>query len=516
MVFDLKNTHTYKRISLMILISLLVVSTLSIFSMQWHPVSAQITPASLTGIITDRGVDTDGDGTFNFLEIGVEVNVTVAGIYRVELIGLYDTSQNYIGIRDENSTFLNTGIHVVYLHLDDATIYASSVNPVYIAIITLYDENDNTLGNLYDLPLSREYSHTDFDLELEIRVDAIKREIMLGQGGSFQVRNAYSITNIGDNTTTVELGIHEDAYDITVWDEMGDLEFSSGSGTITVNLREMLHANETQTLHLSYHIPWENYITQQNGLNYNLHFTFYEQLDWTLGELTVSIILPEGAKFQSSNPPAPRIEKGGLQDTVTFAFSDVTPSDDLSFEVNYSYVMFWSSFYPTIWVGVLVVIVAVFAFLWKAPKPITAPLIPVPPEDLRKFVDAYEEKERIQSELESMEERLQKGKIPRRRFKVRKKMLDGRLSTIARDLSSLRETIRAAGSKYANLMRQIEVAETNLEGAERDIQRVKNRYKRGEVSKGAYGKLMDEYKRRSEEAEATIDGVLLRLRAEIH
>jgi len=222
------------------------------------------------------------------------------------------------------------------------------------------------------------------------------------------------------------------------------------------------------------------------------------------------------AKRVSSNPMNPSsIEKSGLKDTVTFDFSDVMPDENLNFDVNYRYLIFWSSFYPSIWVGVLVVIAIAFAFIWKAPKPITAPIIPVPPEELRRFVDAYEEKTRIQSELESMEERLRKGKIPRRRFKVRKKMLDGRLSTISRDLSSVHDKIRAAGSRYADMIRQIEVAETNLEGAERDIQRVKARYKRGEVSKGAYGKLVDEYKRRSDDAEATIDEVLLRLREEI-
>jgi hypothetical protein len=41
---------------------------------------------------------------------------------------------------------------------------------------------------------------------------------------------------------------------------------------------------------------------------------------------------------------------------------------------------------------------------------------------------------------------------------------------------------------------------------------VKKRYRRGEISKGAYGKLLEEYNHRIEDAEATIDGVLLRLR----
>jgi chromosome segregation ATPase len=161
----------------------------------------------------------------------------------------------------------------------------------------------------------------------------------------------------------------------------------------------------------------------------------------------------------------------------------------------------------------LVVLASVTVLFWGTKKPIsTVPTIKVPSKDLRSFVDSYEEKMRIRSELKSLESRLRKGKIPRRRFKVRKKMLESRLSTVSRNLFSLRENIKAAGSRYANMMRQIEVAETNLESAEMDIQRVKNRYKRGEVSKGAYRKLMEEYDGRIEEAETSIDGTLLRLR----
>jgi len=40
------------------------------------PVSAQDGSANLTGIIYDEGVDTDGDGAYDYLNLGVEVNVT--------------------------------------------------------------------------------------------------------------------------------------------------------------------------------------------------------------------------------------------------------------------------------------------------------------------------------------------------------------------------------------------------------------------------------------------------------
>jgi hypothetical protein len=280
-----------------------------------------------------------------------------------------------------------------------------------------------------------------------------------------------------------------------------------------VTLRTIIDTNETINLYMNYYIPWENHVIQQNGVDFSLQFSFYEQFNSTIGKLAASIALPKGAEFKSSTPQAASIEKTDSQETtVSFAFSDVMPSQDLDFNVNYKYSVFWGSFYPTIWVGILAIVAAIIFFFFGTPKTMVAAPISVPSKDLKSFVDTYEEKATIQSELEALEERLKKGKIPRRRYKVRKKMLDGRLSTISRNLTSLHDTLRSAGSKYAKMIREIEVAEAKLEGAERDLKRVKTRYKRGEVSKGAYGRLLEEYTHRIEEAETTIDGVLLRLR----
>ena len=121
MVFDL-NAHTHKRISLMMLVFLLIVSTLSILSVQLGPVSAQTTEASLTGTITDRGEDTDEDGFFNFLNVGVEVNVSSAGTFRVEVVGLYDSEYSYINVSNQESVDLNVGIHVVQVSLSGGDI----------------------------------------------------------------------------------------------------------------------------------------------------------------------------------------------------------------------------------------------------------------------------------------------------------------------------------------------------------------------------------------------------------
>ena len=349
-----------------------------------------------------------------------------------------------------------------------------------------------------------------------IEFNEVKRDIILDQWGSIHISNSYSITNRGYDISNVKVGFPEGAHDLAVRDEMGSIGKLTEEETVTVYIRETLHTDETEKFFLSYRIPWEKYVSQNDRLNYNFNFTFFERFNWTIRKLTVSITLPQGAEFQSSNPLDPHsIEKSVFQETVTFAFFNVTPFEDLNFGVSYGYLVFWASFYPTLWMGVLIIIASAIAFLWRAPKLPAVSMVPVPPEDIRSFVETYEGKTRILSELESMEEKLRKGKISRRRYKVRKKMLEGRLSTLSRDLSNLGGKIRTAGSKYANIMRQIEVAETMLEGVEKDIQRIEARYRRGEISKGAYGKLVEEYHRRMERARTTIDGVLLRLREEI-
>jgi len=75
--------------------------------------------------------------------------------------------------------------------------------------------------------------------------------------------------------------------------------------------------------------------------------------------------------------------------------------------------------------------------------------------------------------------------------------------------------MRAVGAHYANLGRELEIAETQVNEAQANIKSVEARYSRGEISLEAYRKLLDEYQRRKEKTETTINGILLRLREEI-
>jgi signal peptidase I len=153
---------SFRKLAAIFFISLLTTSFLPTFGIQIPQVDAQPS-ASLTGIIRDRGVDTDGDKSFDYLEIGVEVEVVEPGKYCIEARGLRDTNYNYIEIWASNYTYLDPGKHFVNVNFFGPKIYHSEINPREISEISLNSEYYGWLGRLEDVPLSREYSYTEFD-----------------------------------------------------------------------------------------------------------------------------------------------------------------------------------------------------------------------------------------------------------------------------------------------------------------------------------------------------------------
>ena len=346
-----------------------------------------------------------------------------------------------------------------------------------------------------------------------ISINKISRDITLNQWGQIFLSDSYHITDKAGDLSSLRIRLPDDAYDVSYHDERGDHPVDSSElPNATISFGRAFKRGESAKFTVTYRLPWENHVNHHDWRNFDLAMAFFEQKysDWLIRELSVTITLPEGADFQFCSVPPQNVEE-----SVTFAFYNVTPFNDLDFHLAYEYLIFWASFHPTLWMGLLVIIVSVIALLWQAPKPPSVPVIPVSPKALRSFLDTYERKTRTIRELEMLEQQVRKRKVPRRRYKVRKSALDSRLSVLSKDLTGLREEIRKAGSRYVNAMRQIEVAETELEESEAAIRRIELRYRRREISKGTYRSLLEEYNRRKERAETTIDGILLRLREEI-
>jgi len=368
-------------------------------------------------------------------------------------------------------------------------------------------------------------AETSFNL-LDIR--EVNREVVLGDLNTLFVSDFYAATNMKlEATSTISTLLPADAYNIIAEDDVGNkltvLNSTVGNALkASITLKAPVQHSQTAYFIVAFNLPWKEYVALNGWNDYSFKFRLFEPMNVTMSKLTVKMSLPEGSKFQSSDST---VQLNLLQDSIysqtpMFTVSNVSSSQDLNVDVEFQHVIFWSSFRPTLWMGALITIVGAVAFLWQARKaaPTTreevTTTLTIHPEELGNYVKTYEEQTKLQRERENLEAQARKGKIPRRLYRVRTRTIESRLSLLSRESAALRERIRSAGPRYSDMMRQIEIAQTELQAVEADIERTEARYKRGEISAVSYHKLLEDYYKRRDRAQTNTEGVLLRLREE--
>jgi hypothetical protein len=360
-----------------------------------------------------------------------------------------------------------------------------------------------------------------------LEINEVKREIAINEWKQLVVSDSYRLTSRAlEDFTTFRVPLPKNVSEVSAQDDLGNvltvtLENRNTANEALITLKTALGQNDTVNIRATFMLPWENYVSQDGLNNFSLRLKLFEPMNLTLRELSVTIRLPEGAKFQSSDAATHfNIAQNGIyQETSTFTLSNVTAFQNHDFIITYSQIVFWAAFRPTMWTGAIVLIIGAIVFIWQAQAQRAAPtsvttVIPIRPEELQNYVKAYDERRKLILERESLEAQARKGKIPRRLYRVRSRTMESRLSVLSRDLANFRDKIRVAGPQYAEMMRQIEVAENDLKGAEADIIRAQVGYRRGELSTAAYHQSLEGAYRRRDRTQTNIDGILLRLREE--
>jgi hypothetical protein len=127
--------------------------------------------AFLTGDISDMGVDADGDGLFDYLAVGVEINVTEAGIYEVcieSLMEKTDGSYNYLYIPQWVIGYFDVGVQTVYLNYSGPRLAYEHFSPTNVSSVKLNEPvyPYTKLGYISSAQLSQKYHYTLFNAPL--------------------------------------------------------------------------------------------------------------------------------------------------------------------------------------------------------------------------------------------------------------------------------------------------------------------------------------------------------------
>jgi len=403
-------------------------------------------------------------------------------------------------------------------------------NAQYVAgtVSNLTFAEDNLAAFTYNSS-SFVFSLPDAEIQL-FDVNQLNREIRVNEFGDVTGSDTYYITNQAAlYISSVDIVLPEKAFDISAEDQFGGTMnqptlTAANTSRYEINLTR-LDVGKSSRFIVNYRLPSDVYIKQQAGSgSFALGVTLFRELDYYVNETTVTIVLPEGAKLQTfSDTLADRsygIGKNVFQERVTIKGPGMFSLTGFSIGLVYDYSPLWSAFRPTIWVMFLTVIGVTIVLVLRRPKSPTLVAasttgLRLQPEYIKSFVDAYAEKMKVTTEIDSLENKAQKGRIQRRRYKVQRKTLETHLDTLSRNLAELKEKMRGAGGHYANLMRTLEVAETEMNEVDANVKSIEARHSRGEISLETYRKLLGDYQRKKERTGTTIDGILLRLREEI-
>jgi hypothetical protein len=352
-----------------------------------------------------------------------------------------------------------------------------------------------------------------------VTLDNLERHAEIDGYGNIFITDAYTVTSHAtEAVSSMYLNLLTGASNITAYDAQGDslsiILVNKTTTTYSLSFAVSLEPGNFTQFTLNYFLLSGNYTNRTGNSGFELNVPVTKGLDSIARRLTLKISLPEGASITEYPNLNYDLQNDALEQGITLTAYNVSSYDNIELHLSYVYSVLWASFYPTLWMTTIVAVGLAIALFWRAPKltvPTPRPSVVAKPQTLKTLVSSYEERTKALLELESLERQAQKGRLPRRRYKVRKRMLEGQISRLDRELVDLKQRAKSMGPRYTEILKDLEIAEAELEGIEVEERRAMARYRAGAYTLDAYRRMQEQYNKRRERAKATIEGALLRL-----
>ncbi|MEM3699527.1 MAG: hypothetical protein QXL57_01485 [Candidatus Bathyarchaeia archaeon] len=188
--------------------------------------------AFLTGNISAMGVDTDGNGLFDYLAVGVEINVTEAGMYEIhigDLMEKTDGTYRYLHYPQWVTDYFDVGVQIVYLNYSGPRLAHEHFSPTNVSVIELNEQvyPYTQLGYIPSAPLPQKYDYTLFDAPL----NDIQLNFVVYPNGTIGMDGTVNFTHMYPENMGPQINASIDistADDLTTGSANGRVVLSSG------------------------------------------------------------------------------------------------------------------------------------------------------------------------------------------------------------------------------------------------------------------------------------------------
>ncbi|MBO3802724.1 MAG: hypothetical protein JTT11_02425 [Candidatus Brockarchaeota archaeon] len=303
--------------------------------------------------------------------------------------------------------------------------------------------------------------------------------------------------------------------DISVRDDVGEFLPESASrvdrstfkvskhanGSITlvdVFPRYPVYPNQNFSIRVSYKILVEN-VTGLSAFGKTALFSLPKTTNFTsfANEYVIEVAFPIGAKLEGVKIGGLSLPNGlnSLNSYKTVISGATEEMFDSTITVAYSYDTFWAGYSPSVFIG-LAFIAGLAYVLTKKEEVVGEVAAPAELESVRRFVERYREKLRIEEILERCKEDLRNNRITRQEYKARSRQYAARLEEINRTLPQLRSQASKLSRNAAKLIEGIEVSEAEMASMGSAIRDLDLQLSQRKISRAAHEKLIDNYAKR--------------------
>ncbi len=431
--------------------------------------------------------------------------------------------------------------------------------PDIVSSISISKSDGDVTDVSYEVANLPAYTFTAATAEVELSSGAIqpatvsnlKRDLTIDSTGAVASTDTYRLTSNASSISSFVLNVPSEASNVLVRDQFGtplNVYLANYNNVMLVNitLSSFVETNQPTTLTVEYGLPGA---TLQGGKYVLVDFQLFPKFQYVVEHATMTFNPPEGASIitpqVNSLAQTSTLTRDTFQDTLTVAEESISYVDYLAPQANtiqlsYSYNPAWVSFRATFWAALAAALACVGAVVYRKVRPAEETYKtrvqklterrrtlnpehdnrlteiktgqPITADVINDFLNAYEDKKALRAELGALKAKAQKGKIPRRQYKVQKQAIETRLESVNRHLGRVKAVFRGSAGSYPGLAKQLDLAEEDLAAAEQNIGSLEWRQSRGEITLEAYKKTVVDYQKMRDKAESAINGILVRLR----
>lgn len=368
-------------------------------------------------------------------------------------------------------------------------------------------------------PLTHEKYDFNFSSTTQrlVACDWAEQEISLSPQGDISVSEQYRLSNLAASFSSVRMILPKGIVEVMAHDDAGPLWAApKKTSDITVEPRfRTVRQNESFTFKLEYKLAGRQNLKQLQwwGL-YNLTLRLMADHPWIVEKAEVKVILPRGVVLESNSiTPTGRTESSAYETVLTYIFEPTTPLHDLTLNMKYRYLPFWSSLVPLMWVLLVQVIVAAAVAVSTLRKPVKE-IAAAPVDRIVQFVELYDEKTALSLELDKMEQDMARGAISRHEYRRRSREIERRIEEMRKALQLVKTTLSTASARYDEMIRKIERAEAEIETAKASMAQLRTQYRTGKMARHVYDSMVSDVRKRQDKARETINSIIITLREE--